>query len=134
MQTRSTLLLLPALLFVLLCSCESGSQNALTFGTARDATGAGLAGESTTFTVGSGLTLWFRLESIADFDGRFVRLYFNSAEPRDFPACADTFTYICLSQFQVSTPGTYTVEAYLVKMSGGTAQETLVATQTLTLQ
>ena len=120
---------------VCLTACGGGDfKDDLAFGTGVDGTGMALTGESTTFTVGGGLTLWFRFESAADFDGRFVRLYFDSLEQKDFAACAAKDTHICLSQFHVSNPGSYEVKAYLVKTNIDIGEETLVATKTLTLQ
>lgn len=124
-----------ATLLALALSCGGGSKDELEFGTGLDSTGMGLAGEGTTFTVGSGgTTLYFRLESTADFDGRFVRLYFSSVEYKDFSACAAKNTHVCLSGFHVSNPGTFEVKGYLVKDNLGIGEETLVATKSLTLQ
>lgn len=132
---RTPVLALAFLVCLLGLSCGGDSfKDDLTFGTGLDSTGMGLTGEATSFTVGSGLTLWFRFESAADFDGRFVRLYFNSLENKDFSGCAAKNTHICLSSFHVSTPGTYEVRAFLVKTNLDIGEETLVVTRTLTLQ
>ena len=121
-----------ASLLLLCCSGNGGFQDELSFGTGLDSTGMDLTGEATSFEVGDGLTLWFRLESEAAFDDRFVRLSLNDLEQEDFAVCAAAKVHVCLSQFRVSTPGTYEVKASLVDT--GIGKETLVATQTLTLR
>ena len=106
----------------------------LSFGTGVAGTGFDLIGQSDTFDLTLNSVIWFRFESSANFSGRFVRLYFNKLEQKDFAACANADAHICLSQFTVSNPGTYEVEGYLVKTNIDIGEETLVAKRTLTLK
>jgi len=140
---RSNALFL-AVALLLLAACGSTSntpapdaggqfKDELLFGTGLDGTGFGLSGTSDSFDLTRVSTVWFRLESAANFDGRFVRLYFNGAEQKDFSGCANADAHICLSSFAVSTKGSYQVKAYLVKAVVDIGQETLVTTRTLTL-
>ena len=125
----------PLLFVLVLAGCGgSGFKDELTFGTGIDATGFKLTGASDSFDVSTTKTVWFRLESAANFDNRFVRLYLNKLEQKDFAACAAKDSHICLSSFGVSTPGTYTVDAYLVQTVIDIGKETLVTSKTLTLR
>ena len=110
-----------------------GFHDELKFGTGIDGTGFALVGAADSFSLATTRSVFFRFESQAKFDNRFVRLYFNKLEQKDFSACAAVDSHICLSSFNVSTAGTYNVEAYLVKTVVDIGQETLVASRTLTL-
>lgn len=105
----------------------------LTFGTGLDNVNFALTGEATTFTVGTGRTLYFRLESSANFAGRFVRLYFNDADPRDFAGCARADANICMTGFMATSTGTFEVKGYLVDATTEPAKESVVAARTITL-
>jgi hypothetical protein len=111
-----------------------GFRDSLAFGTGFGGNGFSLTGESDTFEVATTSMLTFRMESSANFDGRFVRLYFNDITNKDFAACASADAHICLSQFPVSTPGTYVVDAYLVQTIIDIGKETFVASHTFTLE
>ena len=111
----------------------SGFKDDLRFGTGIDYSAMKLTGESTSFTVATTPTVSFRIESAANFDGRFVRLYLNTLEQKDFAACANKDAHICLSAFNVSNPGTYEVKGYLVDTIVDIGKETLVTSATLTL-
>ncbi len=121
------------------CGGSSGSggdafNNSLAFGTGITGNGFVLSGESTTFPVATTRTgIYFRLESSANFDGRFVRLYFNNIENMDFSGCAGADAHICLANFSVSNPGTYVVKAYLVRPVLDIGTETYVTQTTLTV-
>jgi hypothetical protein len=116
-----------------LASCGSGGfKDDLRFGSG--STGFDLTGESDTFNVATTRMVYFRFESAANFDNRFVRLYFNKLEQKDFAACASADAHLCVSGFAVSTPGTYQVEGYLVQTVVDIGKETLVAKKTLTLK
>lgn len=106
----------------------SGFSDKLTFGTGLDSTFFNLVGVSDTFSVATMPTagIAFRLETAADFDSRFVRLYIymgsgSGGAPywqRDYQP-GQTYGHILLSSFRITDPGTYEVRAYLVT-SGGT--------------
>lgn len=130
MTIRSALLVAAAL--ALSCSGGDGFKDDLTFGTGMDAAAMKLTGEGTSFEAGK--LVYFRLESAAKFDNRFVRLYFNKIENKDFAACASTDGHLCLTGFQVSNPGTYEVSGYLVKTVIDIGDETLIATRTITVK
>jgi hypothetical protein len=115
-------------------SGDGGFTDSLTFGTGITGNGFSLAGESATFDVATTPMVAFRLESEANFDNRFVRLYFNKIANKDFAACASPNAHLCLSQFPVTTPGTYVVDAYLVQTVIDIGKETFVAKSTLTLK
>ncbi len=137
---------LPVILFVLVgaggisgCGPVSGGTgdgftDGLTFGTGVTGTGFTLSGESEAFALATTPVVWFRLESSANFDGRFVRLYLNKLEQKDFAGCANPDAHLCLSQFSVSQPGTYNVDAYLVQTVIDIGKETFVASATLRLE
>lgn len=110
-----------------------GFTDQITFGTGLDTVNFTLTGEATTFSIGTGTTLYFRLESSMNFAGRLVRLYFNDANPQDFPACAKPDANICMTGFAATTPGTFDVKAYLVDASATPAVETVVVSRTITL-
>lgn len=127
-----------ALLLTMGCMACGGTSSGsfhdeLKFGTGIDGTGFGLVGVAESFSLAANRSLYFRFESQAKFDNRFVRLYFNKLEQKDFSACAAVDSHICLSSFTVSNAGTYNVEAFLVKTVVDIGQETLVASRTLTL-
>ena len=105
----------------------------ITFGSGLDTVNFALTGEATTFSIGTGATLYFRLESSVNFAGRFVRLYFSDANPQDFPKCASADANVCMSAFAATSPGTFDVKGYLVDTSVNPARETLVASKTITL-
>ena len=116
------------------CEPAGPFTDSLTFGTGVTGTGFTLVGESESFSVATTHVLWFRVESSANFDGRFVRLYLNKLEQKDFAGCANPDAHLCLSQFSVSQPGTYEVEAYLVQTINDIGKETFVASARLTLE
>ncbi|MBI5547430.1 MAG: hypothetical protein HY901_26405 [Deltaproteobacteria bacterium] len=109
-------------------------KDELRFGTGMNAASMTLTGQAESFDLATTSMLTFRMESSAAFDGRFVRLYFNRLEQKDFSACASKDAHICLSQFAVSSPGTYEVKAYLVKTILDIGEETLVASRSFTLR
>jgi len=111
-----------------------GFKDELKFGTGINYGAMQLTGEATSFDVLTTRQLSFRLESAANFDGRFVRLYLNSLEQKDFSGCANADAHICLSSFNVSTPGTYEVKAYLVATVIDIGKETLVTSATFSLR
>lgn len=130
------------LVAVALCasSCLPSEDDATTtfkddlrFGTGLGGNGFQLVGESETFTKATTSMLTFRLESSANFEGRFVRLYFDGLTNKDFAACANPDAHICLSSFPTVNPGTYTVKAYLVKTTVDIGKETFVASRTITV-
>jgi hypothetical protein len=101
------------------CGSQDTFRNSLTFGTGITGGGFELAGEATNFSLSSdGADIWFRLESAADFDGRFVRLYIYSGT---YPYSQKDYTlpqpngHILLSSFRITDPDSYTVKAYLVE-------------------
>ena len=112
----------------------SAFKDQLTFGTGINYSAFQLTGEATTFDLATTHQLSFRLESAANFDGRFVRLYLNSLEQKDFSGCANADSHLCLSSFSVSTAGTYEVKAYLVATVVDIGKETLVTSSTFTLR
>ena len=129
----------------LLAGCTSADPNGdtgasggfiddLRFGTGITGNGFTLSGEASTFDTALVRAVWFRLESSANFDGRFVRLYFNGVSNQDYPDCAAADSHICLSQFATTTPGTYEVTAFLVKTNVDIGVETKVTAATLTLK
>ncbi len=78
---------------------------------------------------------WFsvcRLESAADIDGRFVRLYTNDITNKDYPAVQET-GHITLSNYPVTNAGTYLVKAFYVQTIIDIGEETLIATNTITV-
>lgn len=113
---------------------EDSFQDSLTFGTGITGTGFTLTGEATSFSLAAlgGNPLWFRLESAADIDGRFVRLYFNDITNKDFTA-VQPYGHIVLASFPVTTAGTYVVKAFHVQTVIDIGKETFVAQKTLTL-
>ena len=113
---------------------EDTFKDSLTFGTGITGTGFTLAGEATTFSLAAlgGGSIWFRLESAADIDGRFVRLYTDDLTNKDYTAVQET-GHLTLSSFPVTNPGTYQVKAYYVKTVVDIGEETLVAASTLTI-
>lgn len=113
---------------------NSGFKDELKFGTGINYAAMQLTGEGTTFNLALNRQLSFRLESAANFSGRFVRLYFNGLEQKDFSGCANADAHLCLSSFNVSQKGTYEVKAYLVKTVVDIGEETLVTSATLTLE
>lgn len=131
-----------ALIVFLSLSCGSPSgkdagsafKDELKFGTGINYSAFQLTGEATTFDKLTTRQLSFRLESSANFSGRFVRLYLNTLEQKDFTACANADAHLCLSSFPVSTVGTYDVKAYLVDTVIDIGKETLVTSATFTLQ
>jgi hypothetical protein len=157
MEVRMSILgrfvLVVGLGFVAACGSDTGASNnnsntsgcstdfcdGLKFGHGIDNTGFGLVGETDTFAVSEMTTgnIYFRLESTADFDSRFVRLYIysgtgSSGAPywqNDF-TLPQTYGHIMLSSFRVTDAGGYEVRAYLVTSMGG---ETRVATRALTM-
>jgi hypothetical protein len=128
------------LAIVLLGGCEPGApsvdsfSDSLTFGTGIGGNGFDLVGEDTTFSLQDlvGGRLSFRLESEADIDSRFVRLYFNDISNVDFSA-PQTYGHIFLSSFPVLYPGTYRVKAYYVNTVIDIGVETWVASETITV-
>ncbi|MBU0676054.1 MAG: hypothetical protein KJ950_15565 [Proteobacteria bacterium] len=120
-------------------SSTSGFSDQLALGTGLAGNGFDLAGEAQTFSLVAtgGGTITFRLESAADFEGRFVRLYINYPTGTPYwqndiiPPQADG--HILLSSFRVTDVGTYVVKAYLVSDSGGGVTETHVADATLVM-
>ena len=133
-MTRPPLCLI-AVLALAGCGGGGGSfKDDLSFGTGVDATFQALVGVADSFDTRTTSLVWFRMESSASFEGRFVRLYFNTLEQKDYAGCASQDAHICVSQFAVSTPGTWQVKAYLVKTVIDIGQETLVASHTLTLR
>ena len=135
---RSTALLV-VFLFVS-CGSPSGKdagsafKDELKFGTGINYSAFQLTGEATSFDLLTTRQLSFRLESSANFSGRFVRLYLNSLEQKDFAACANADAHLCLSSFNVSTAGTYEVKAYLVDTVIDIGKETLVTSASFTLR
>jgi hypothetical protein len=109
-------------------------KDELKFGTGINYSAFQLTGEATSFDVLTTRQLSFRLESSANFSGRFVRLYLNSLEQKDFTGCANADAHLCLSSFPVSTAGTYDVKAYLVDTVIDIGKETLVTSATFTLR
>lgn len=114
--------------------CGSEFCDGLKFGHAMS--GFQLSGESTTFDLSETTgTVYFRLESQADFSGRFVRLYINYASTntpygqKDY-TLPQSYGHITLSSFRITDQGTYDVKAYLVTNAG---VETHVTTSTLTM-
>lgn len=113
-----------AILFLVLlgAGCGGGGDSfhdSLTFGTGLAGTGFDLVGESNTFSLAqTGGTIWFRFESAADFDGRFVRLYLYSGS---YPYAQQDYVppqkngHILLSSFRATDPDTYSVKSYLVE-------------------
>jgi hypothetical protein len=136
-----------ALGLVLLAGCtgtsdagaDGGSEfeNKLEFG--ETSVGFDLVGKGSTFSVATmpSAGIAFRLESAADFDGRFVRLYIYSESgsqsapywQRDYVP-GQTYGHILLSTFRITDTGSYEVRGYLVT-SGGS--ETHVATSPITM-
>jgi hypothetical protein len=131
---RPSLFCLASLLALAGCGSGGSFKDDLQFGTGLDGTGMGLTGISESFDTKTTKALWFRLESAANFDNRFVRLYLNKLEQKDYASCAAADAHICLSQFSVSTPGTYAVDAYLVQTIIDIGKETLVTKRTFTLR
>jgi len=125
---------------LLLTSCltsstpEDGFKDELKFGTSINYAAMQLIGPAESFDLATTKMLSFRLESAANFDGRFVRLYLNGLEQKDFSACANKDAHICLSSFAVSTKGTYQVKAYLVATTVDIGTETLVTSATFSLR
>lgn len=113
---------------------SGGFKDELKFGTGINYSAMQLTGEATSFDLALNRQLSFRLESAANFSGRFVRLYFNGLEQKDFSGCANADAHLCLSSFNVSQAGTYEVKAYLVKTVVDIGEETLVTSATLTLR
>lgn len=113
---------------------QSSFTNSLRFGTGIEGTGFTLSGEATSFSQADlmGKSLWFRLESSADIDGRFVRLYFDNLTNKDFTAVQAT-GHITLANFSLTNPGTYQVTGYYVETVIDIGKETLVAEANLTL-
>ena len=119
--------------------CSTEFCDGLKFGHGLDNTYFDLVGVTDTFSVAEMSTgnIYFRLESSADFDSRFVRLYIYSgsgstASPywqNDFPL-PQTYGHIALSSFRITDAGSYEVRAYLVTSMGG---ETHVATRAITM-
>lgn len=122
---------------VLSVSCASSPTTSfkddLRFGTGIDYSAMKVTGESTTFSKAPSL-IAFRLESAANFDGRFVRLYLNGLDQKDFAACASKDAHICLSSFSIGNPGTYEVKAFLVQTVVDIGKETLVTSATITVR
>jgi hypothetical protein len=116
------------------CGTQDDFKDSLTFGTGITGTGFTLTGEATSFSLATlaGGQLWFRLESAADIDGRFVRLYFNGVTNKDYTAVQKT-GHITLSSFPVTTAGTYQVKGYYVQTVIDIGKETAVASNTFTL-
>jgi hypothetical protein len=113
---------------------ETGLTDQLTFGTGLDYVNSALTGEATTFDIGAGTTLFFRLDSSLTFAGRFVRLYFNGADPQDFVNCRSATGSICMTGFWAASPGTFGVKAYLVDAGVSPEKEYFVAGQTIILR
>lgn len=115
------------------CGDDETFSNSLVFGTGLDQTGFKLVGEAKTFSLSAtGGTLWFRLESKEDIDGRAVRLYFDDLTNKDFTPPQAT-GHITLANFSVSNEGTFNVKAFYVKTVIDIGEETLIASQTLEL-
>ncbi|MFH1812532.1 MAG: hypothetical protein ABIJ09_27615 [Pseudomonadota bacterium] len=119
--------------------CSTEFCDDLRFGTGLGGTGFDLLGETNSFSVASMATtsIFFRLESAADFDSRFVRLYIysgsgsNSAPywQNDFVP-GQSYGHILLSTFRITDQGSYEVRAYLVTNMGA---ETHVITMPITM-
>jgi hypothetical protein len=139
---KTAMVVLAGVLALAACGSTDGGSDAgngtfkdeLKFGTGIDYAAFQLTGEGTSFDTAVNKTIAFRLESSANFDGRFVRLYFNTLEQKDFAGCANADAHLCLSSFPVSTPGSYVVKAYLVKTNVDIGVETEVTSATLTLR
>jgi hypothetical protein len=116
------------------CGTQDSFKDSLTFGTGITGTGFTLTGEATTFSLQTlaGGQVWFRLESVADLDGRFVRLYFNGITNKDYTA-VQKYGHITLASFPATTAGTYEVKGYYVQTVIDIGKETLVASNTFTL-
>jgi hypothetical protein len=137
MKRRSLFLraaMLLAMLSVPACGGDGDYQDSLTFGTGVTGTGFTLAGEATSFSLQAlkGNPIWFRLESAADINSRFVRLYFNDVTNKDYTA-VQKYGHITLSNFPVTTVGSFSVKAYYVETVIDIGQETLIATNTLSV-
>jgi hypothetical protein len=130
----STMLVLLGLGVITGCGEPDAFKDSLTFGTGITGTGFTLVGESTTFSLATlgGKPLWFRLESAADLDGRFVRLYTDGITNKDFTDVQKT-GHITLSNYPVTNAGTYQVKGYYVQTIIDIGKETLVAGNTITV-
>jgi hypothetical protein len=115
----------------------------LTVGLGITGTGFDLAGEGTTFSVSElgSSSLWFRLESAADLDGRFVRIYIDSlgndgsSAPygqKDYEP-PQAYGHIFLSTFRITDPGSYRLRGFHVKTVIDIGEETHVADTTLSM-
>jgi hypothetical protein len=133
-------LIVIATLLTTACGQSGGSNSSsytdgLTLGTGENISNFTLTGQATSFSLGatSGV-IYFRFESSADFNGRFVRLYIYTTA--GVPAGQKDITppqatgHILLSAFNVTTAGNYNVKGYLVDSLGG---ETHVADSLMTL-
>ncbi len=116
------------------CGDEDTFTNRLAFGTGISGTGFTLTGEAKTFSLSAlgGRTLWFRLESKEDIDGRFVRLYFDDLTNKDFTPPQPN-GHLLLANFAVTNTGTFNVKAFHVKTVIDIGKETLVASSSLQL-
>lgn len=114
------------------CDTPDSFHDSLAFGTG--SLGFDLTGEATTFSLQqlNGGPVWFRLESEADIDGRFVRLYFNGIDNKDYQA-PQAYGHIFVSSFAASYEGTYVVKAYYVRPLLDIGEEELIATKTFVL-
>jgi len=128
------ILVLVTLALLASCGDQDSFKDSLTFGTGITGTGFTLAGEGTTFSLKElkGGPIWFRLESAADIDGRFVRLYFNDITNKDYTA-VQKYGHITLSSFAATNAGTYKVKGYYVQTVIDIGKETLVAGSTLNI-
>ena len=111
---------------------QESFSNSLRFGTGLGGNGFDLVGEAKTFSLAKldGKPLYFRLESVEDIDGRFVRLYFDDLTNKDFTAVQE-YGHITLSSFAVTNAGTYDVKGFYVQTVIDIGKETLVASATL---
>ncbi|MFA6032543.1 MAG: hypothetical protein WC889_06560 [Myxococcota bacterium] len=133
---KAIFLIVSLAIMIQLAGCGSQNQftNSLTFGTGIGGNGFSLVGESTSFSLKAlaGNPIYFRLESEADVDGRFLRLYFNDIYNKDY-TLPQSYGHITLSSFPITNTGTYVIKAYYVKTVIDIGQETWITTSTITV-
>lgn len=117
-------------------STDSDFKDSLTFGQGLGPTGFDLIGEGTTFSVATTQTIYFKLSSAADMQGRAVRLYINGGTyaTKDY-VNPQSYGHYLLSSFRITDVGAFKVKAYLVAQVGpDIGRESLVAESTISMQ
>lgn len=140
---RSITTILVVLLVLLLSGCKkddptSSDQftNKLTLGTGMNASNFTLIGEGTVFTrVGNSATIYYRLESAADFGGAGVSIKIEKQSGSSYTVVGtyaysnpQSYGHIIMSSFGVSDIGSFRATGLL------TATSIVVATTTFSIQ